>query len=183
MKKILALVLALMLVFSTSMVAFAATVNNGEGDSTGNVDVEIKSNGITSDLNDVDSDEATYSVDIDLKDYTFTYTLGAYNTSTHAYNTGDWDETTASVTVKNHSNTSLDVSAKFAATSTITSEKSGATATLDKASDTVDSAVGTENTDATTPNKTFTVTISGAPTVLDNYNLDTLTLTIAGTDA
>ena len=179
MKKILALVLALMLVFSTSIIAFAdQEVTSNDGTSDSSVKVEIVPSTWTGDYTDVDPTGATYDIDIDLLEVTFKYTFGAYDSDNHTYANTGWDKTTADITVKNHSNTSIKVEAAFNGAVTA----NGVTASLTKASIAkIESAVGKAATDEATPKDTITVAIDGAvPTTTTGYQLTTVRLTITG---
>ena len=180
MKKILAFVLVLMLVLSTSMVAFAEITSNS-GSENGKVEVKIENNDEDrddEDPSDVDPSEAIYKVTIDIANAVFTYTindLDSYDSSTHAYTDGQWDATTGKdIKVTNDSNTSISVTAAFTEAGPT---RYGVTAQLSNTNFDLDSAA---SVDATTEGK-IGVGIDGkAPTVAEGYDLAFVTVTIAG---
>ena len=180
MKKILAFVLALMLVLSTSVVAFAAVTNNG-GSENGNVEVDIKQDDPDregEDPSDVDPEEAIYSVTIDVANAIFTYTihdLDTFDTDTHAYTDGEWDATTGKhIDVINDSNTGISVSADFTAAG---AKKNNVTASLSNQTFDLESAAKT----GTSNKGEIGVSIDGkAPSIATAYTLAQVTVTIAG---
>lgn len=91
MKKKMALVLIIALVFSNSMVAFGAIVTNASGSDSQNV---------TATYNATSSSTPTYSIDISWGALNFIYTNnGSWNTTDHNYGTsGSWDHTTKDAT-------------------------------------------------------------------------------------
>lgn len=101
MKKKMAIVLILVLVFSNSMVAFGSIVSNANGSDSKNV---------TATYDATLSGTPKYSVDISWGNLSFTYTNnGAWNATDHNYGTsGSWDHTEKdefnTITVTNNSN-------------------------------------------------------------------------------
>ncbi len=102
MKKKLALVLTMILVFSNSMVVFGASPVTATGGSDGH--------DVTATYDATSSGTPAYSVDISWGDLKFTYTnSGSWDTTNHNYGTsGSWDHTTKdstnTITVTNNSN-------------------------------------------------------------------------------
>ena len=102
MKKIVAIMLALVLVMSMSITAFAAELGG--------------SRDVTAKYEKTETEETIYNVDIAWGDLAFTYsetTEKTWNPATHTYDTvteGAWNKTEASIQVTNHSNVSVDVS-------------------------------------------------------------------------
>ena len=102
MKKIITLLMALAMVMSLSVTAFASDLG-------GSKDVTAK-------YEQNESEQPIYNVDLNWGDLTFTYTettTKVWNPDTHTYDTtttGSWDKTESSITVTNHSNVSVDVS-------------------------------------------------------------------------
>lgn len=101
MKKIVAMILALALVMSLSVTAFASDLG-------GSKDVTAK-------YEKTENEETIYAVDIAWGDLSFTYsenTEKTWNPNTHTYDTvteGEWDKTEAAIKVTNHSNAAVDV--------------------------------------------------------------------------
>lgn len=182
MKKILAIMLAVMLTLSMSVVAFAEEPEPKDGD----VKVNIESNDPDApdqDPDDVDADYATYYVTIDTADVEFTYEiadLSSYDPQTHQY-TGQWKDskTTGNIVITNDSNTSIDVTAAFKNGDGFdgTGVLNGVTAALSGSPVHINSAAAT----GTSQTGNIGVTVSGAPTVSAGYTQARVTLTIAGT--
>ena len=102
MKKIITLLMALAMVMSLSVTAFASDLG-------GSKDVTAK-------YEQTEDEKPVYNVDLNWGDLTFTYTETVekgWNPETHTYDTtttGSWDKTETTITVTNHSNVSVDVS-------------------------------------------------------------------------
>lgn len=188
MKKMFALILALAMVMTMGATVFAATVDS----QTGNVVVDI-TNGNVSDETNI----PVYHVVIAWGDLEFSYNFEGYTNltkkwdpETHAYvihgtqngqevvATGKWEGNTSNtVTVTNHSDDDVAVSAKFGDANSITNE--GITATLSDNEFNLATAVGTLVANA--PKDTFTVTVSGTPTTTDatDFGVGIITVTIS----
>lgn len=103
MKKIITLLMALAMVMSLSVTAFASELG-------GSKDVTAK-------YEQNESEQPIYNVDLNWGDLTFIYTETVekvWNPETHTYDTsvtgGSWDKTETTITVTNHSNVSVAVS-------------------------------------------------------------------------
>lgn len=183
MKKLLAILLAVVLTLTMAVVVFAANdVTSDGGTDTGNVDVDIKKPGdmpntSDDDLDDVDPRDATYRIDLTgIDGLTFEYTHGNYNADTMKYENGSWtSETSKTIKVENRSNTTVGISAKFPS-SADSATKDGVTATLTNNVFDLKSAVD----ETTAPNNTITVAVTGAPEVATAYTVNTITLTVTG---
>ena len=183
MKKILAIMLAVMLTLSMSVVAFAADEIT---DQAGSVDGDVKINVSATNeegkeienAEDVDPEDAIYALDIDLDDYTFTYNLGTYNTDTHTYSSGTaWNGYQKdSFDVINHSNTAVGITAQFSNSSNTITDN-GVTSTISNGVFDLASAV---NSGSNPPEKTVEVSVDGTPTNVKNWTIETITLTIEG---
>ena len=155
MKKMISLILAMSLVLSMSITAFAA-------EDTGKKPGENTNIGVTAKYNTSSDTETTYSVDVEWTDMTFTYNEAGtkeWNAATHSYttnSTGSWDKTTATVTVTNHSNAEVTVAMEYTAV-----EGTGVTGTLTNGSATLDAGVEGKYDEA--DSVTATLTISGTP--------------------
>lgn len=102
MKKIFALILTLLMAFSSACVPVsAATIDSVEGSDSHDVKATYNSG---------TSGTAVYSVTITWDAMNFTYEDGAWDPETHKYD-ANWKTTGNTVTVTNHSN--ADITAKF----------------------------------------------------------------------
>ena len=101
MKRIITLLMALAMVMSLSVTAFASYL--------------FESKDVTSKYEKTEREQPIYNVDLNWGDLTFTYTETVekvWNPDTHTYDTtttGSWDKTESTVTVTNHSNVSVAV--------------------------------------------------------------------------
>lgn len=175
MKKITTLLAAAALVCTMSTTAFAA---DQDGVGTGSYNTDVKGTYHAGSSGDV-----VYSVDIAWTDMSFTYTgagEGTWNPETHQYEGGteaSWTDSNASVTVINHSNAAVTVTASFEAlpgyeTTSMTFGNNGAT---------VATAEGTEFAKA--PSATITVTPGGTlAESADGGKIGTITVSIAAAE-
>lgn len=119
-------------------------------------------------------DEAKYKVVVAWQSLTFTYTAGEWDTTNHTYGEdGQWDKESADITVTNHSNWGVVYTPSW----TNSGAKNGVTATLSVTEATKIAACPEGATDA--PNGTVTVTVSGVPTVNEEFTLDTVKIEIS----
>ncbi len=173
MKKIFATLLAVAMLASVSVTAFAAT-------NDGTQDTEITVNG--SFVSGTAADEKI-SVDIAWDAMDFTYSApseGAWDPATHTYvgaTEGGWSDNTPAITVTNHSNVAVNATLGF------TADVTGVIGTFTEASGTENDSVlelataeGTEVANA--PTATANFGISGAAIDADQ-KLGTITVTIA----
>ena len=173
MKKIFATLLAVAMLASVSVTAFAAT-------NDGTQDTEITVNGS---FVSGTAGSSVISVDIAWEDMDFTYTgasQGTWNPVTHAYEgaiEGGWSDNTPAITVTNHSNVAVNATLGFTANVT------GVVGTFTEASGTENdnilelaTAEGTAVADAPTASANFG--ISGAAIDADK-TLGTITVAIA----
>ena len=170
MKKITALILALTLVMSMSITAFATTVG------TGDQDIDVKGKYL-----DNSTTPTIYSVDVTWGAMEFTYTeSGAmtWNPADHTYT----DSTSATcvangntVTVTNHSNAEVTASFAFNALTAYNT----VTGSFDIASETLDAGVVDDYDAADKVVATLTLAGTLAETVTDFTKVGTITVTIA----
>ena len=174
MKKLFATLLAVAMLASVSVTAFAAETNNGTQDT------EITVNGS---FVSGTAGSSVISVDIAWDAMDFTYTAasqGTWNPATHAYDgatSGGWSDNTPSITVKNHSNVAVNATLGFTANVT------GVVGTFTEASGTendnvLELATAEGTTVATAPTATANFGISGAAIDADK-TLGTITVAIA----
>lgn len=158
MKKALSLALALVMALSLSVCAFAATdtIDTNGGFKTGDVKVNVTP----------DSTAKVYNVTVAWEDLTFTYNFGSKGTwlpGSHSYDTdgtpANWDKTSATITVTNHSNAAVNTTATFAG-GVDTATKFGVTAQISPA---VSLATAEGTAVGSAPSGTYTVSISGTP--------------------
>lgn len=175
MKKIVSLILALALIMSLSVTAFAAEAEGKKPGEDTTIDVSANR---TEDVDTVN----VYSVDLAWDAMTFTYAASGtktWNPETHEYDTdatAKWENTTATITATNHSD--LAVTVTFAYTDADAND--GVNGALDITTDTLESAVG--KTLAEADSVTATLTISGTPTdavTEAGVKVGTITITIA----
>ena len=162
MKKITAILLCLTMVLGLSVSVFAAV----PGPDTGNVNVKI-----------LGTDAIVYSVTVNWDNLTdYEYNLGAWNPSNLEYDTGTgWVDNSKNVIVTNKSNTAVTYDAKFSNDSTTCDTVNGVTATVTNNTKTLNTAVGTPSGTS----ETLPVQVNGAPNVLTNYKVDTLTISFS----
>ena len=174
MKKLFATLLAVAMLASVSVTAFAAETNHGTQDTEITVNGSYVSGAAGS---------SVISVDIEWEAMNFTYSAtseGTWNPATHAYDgqtEGGWSDNTPAITVTNHSNVAVNATLGF------TADVTGVVGTFTEASGTANdnilelaTAEGTEVANA--PTATANFGISGAA-IDANKTLGTITVTIA----
>lgn len=170
MKKITALILALTLVMSMSITAFATTVD------TGDQDIDVKGKYL-----DNSTTPTIYSVDVTWGAMEFTYTESGtmtWNPADHTYTdstSATWVANGNTVTVTNHSNAEVTASFAFNALTAYNT----VTGSFDIASETLDAGVvdGYDAADKVVATLTLAGTL--AETVTDFTKVGTITVTIA----
>lgn len=175
MKKILTLALVVVLAFAMMAISVSAEVDNLDNttdSTTKDVTVEVQIP-VGAQIQNV------YMVDVSWESLNFTYTFGEapeWDAENHEYTGGTESGWTgggvSTITVTNHSNADVTVSASFNGESSITT--SGVTATLDKESVDLNNAEGT--TVAEAPSDTFTCSVSGIPTSSIGFTVGTITV-------
>lgn len=168
MKKIIALVLAVALIMSMGIAAFAAELDNGTKDVTATY-----TKGTASDV--------IYSVDVTWGSMEFNYTApaqGTWNPESHSYDdaetAGRWSyETDANkITVTNHSNSEVTVGLSYTAKEGYEAVKGA----FDKAALTLPTAVGTEVEAA--PSAAAYLTLAGDLEAAPEGAVGTVTVTL-----
>lgn len=139
MKKILAVVVALMMTAAMGVTAFAADGGSVTDMGTGEKNIDVTASYYPSNGDNGGADIGkVYNVNITWDNMNFIYTdSGAkvWNPDTHTYSTateGKWDKTQADITVTNHSNVAVDIAIAYASTANtgITGTITNGTATL-----------------------------------------------------
>lgn len=175
MKKIFTVIIALAMVMSMSLTAFAAEDTDNKPGDTQTIDVTAKATSSGT------SEATVYSVDISWDSMTFTYTESGtkvWNPANHTYSTrtsSGWDKTTAKVTVTNHSNASVDVSVTYSAV-----DDTGVDGAISNGTKTL--AAGVENAYDAADKLEATLTISGTPNSTvdaDGVKIGSITVTIS----
>ena len=153
MKKLFTLLLAVLMIATMSVTAFAAETNNGTEDTTINVNAIYSDNVTTKDV---------ISVDVAWGAMEFTYSVGGTKTwdpAKHEYITdtsASWSANGNTVTVTNHSNVAINANLTF----DVESAYQGLTGSFgEKATISLDSAVETSYAEA--PTDTATLALSG----------------------
>lgn len=198
MKKFLALILALAMVMAMATTAMAATtdtINGGTNFDSGTA------NGVVQVMVEDTSATTVYKVDVTWSDLQFTYVFGSWNPSTHTYNEGSWkdDMDSATITIENHSNNSIDFSAQIEGGLTHADSTYGVTSTLtagtvhdddgemaaeaDSIAGYLVSADAAAYRNAAAPKATINLDISGTPRVFTTggtfEDVGTITVTIS----
>lgn len=177
MKKLLSLILAVLMIATLSVTAFAEDVDSKDisGGQTGDVIVNI-----TDSEGNEYKPTIIYNVVIKWDALTFDVaaTTAVWNTSTLMYDlTGATVSTaTKSITVTNNSNAAVGIVASFPA-SAKTATLYGVTATLAGSDRTLESAVNRTAADT----MTYTVSAAGTPTAVPDmtYTINTITVTVS----
>ena len=171
MRKTFAILLVLYLCSGLGISAFAVETVGHKG--TKYIEVTAKYSSTT-------SIPPVYSVDIAWSSMTFTYTqsnIKEWNAADHSYNTvsqGSWDKTTATVTVTNHSNVSVNAAMQY-----IPSPNTGVQGTLSNASAVLQA--GEEGRYSHADSITAILTISGSPSNIvttEGITVGTIRITI-----
>jgi hypothetical protein len=197
MKKFFAMLLTGVLVLAVSVPVFAdgnatdkteSVPSDANGSSTftsgtSQGDVVVK-------ITDGNTVTKVYKVDVvwGTLDFTYDFTVDGtptWDVTNHKYDaaSGDesehWDKTSDKITVKNHSNAAVAVSASFTTESGVSASvtTNGVTATLSNNTATISTAEGTVPNSA--PSQEITVGVSGIPTTTSEFTVDTITVTIS----
>ena len=175
MKKLISLILALVMVMSLSVTAFAYETNNGSEATTINVKGTFKTAGAAGEK---------ISVDVAWEGMEFTYTEGSageWLPGEHKYaedGEGAWSTNKGTVTVTNHSNVAVTATLNFE------SAVNGVVGTFTEASGTendkvLELATAVNTTVAGAPKATAEFGISGSAITESKKTLGTITVTIA----
>ena len=170
MKKFIAL--ALTLAMALCVLAIPTFAEDVPANASTDVNVNIAENGTV---------ETIYDIDIKWTDLTFTYTFegeGAkWNPDSHAYESaaanasiGTWNQTAANITVTNHSNAAVTVTAS----KTDAENTNGVTFALTNTTLPLANAEGTARENA--PSGTIGCEVSGVPTTKTTFKVTTITL-------
>lgn len=175
MKKLFAIILAVAMIATMSVTAFAAEAELNNEKKSESVEVTAKyASGVT--------DAGTvYNVDLSWESMEFTYTAAGVNTwnpDNHRYEVvgagGAWNHTTSVITATNHSNAAVKVSFKFDAIEggTVTGSFNNTSIDLPSA---VDKAM---NASELTGTSTFTIggTVSADQTAFEKVGTITITI-------
>lgn len=198
MKKIIAILVAVsMLVAFSAFTAFAAgEIQALDGSDDADVDVSVSKDGNT------DTDiEIVYYVDVTWEDLTFTYvwstengtTVISWNPETHTYTdaegneaTGEWtlDTITDAITVANHSNANIAPDANFSNNAKTSAAVNGVTASIAADEVILESAAaeGRYGVPANADSVAFDVSVDGQPSIVSQFTVDTITVTISNPD-
>ncbi len=174
MKKLLALVLAGVMVMGLSVTAMAETqITTLPGSDSEQVEITVNPGTKT----------PTYRVDVTWEDLTFNYDFKAdatWDPATHTYSgdatTEGWNKTTANITVTNHSNVPVGVVAAFEKGG-VQQSLYGVTAKINN--DKFDLATGEGLTFETADSKVIQVVVAGKPSTTTGFTLDTVKVNIS----
>lgn len=203
MRKFLTLLLAVMMIASMSVTAFAtgASSIDDNGAISGNTtcDVMITSSG-------TDNSDVVYYVVVEWKTLTFTYSFNsntAWNPEKHAYENGtdaagtwyvgtgdtmsEGNAITDAITVKNHSNADVWVAAKFGtnalADNNAKATNLGVEAVIGNGNNYAAGKIKIANAEGTEynnpPETVFSVSVSGTPLQSAQFKLDTITVNVS----
>ncbi len=179
MKKLLMALLALSLVCTMAVPAFAADVTGAT------IDKQPDPMDVTATYQAGTAAGKVYSVDITWDDLSFTYTDGAEgawdpNTLTYgAKGEGSWDKTTANIKVTNKSNAAVQAAFTFAKIASGAEKLTGSFG--DKATVTLDAVVpAQEGGSATVDTETVTFTIGGSlDAAVSGNKVGTISITLS----